>query len=52
MEAASYYTKYWTIAEQNENLLPFEGVIIYNRLIWMGISLVILGLLYYYFYLV
>ncbi|MDQ7960238.1 ABC transporter permease/M1 family aminopeptidase [Flavobacterium lindanitolerans] len=49
MEAASYYTKYWTIAEQNENLLPFEGVIIYNRLIWMGISLVILGLLYYYF---
>ena len=49
MEAASYYTKYWTISEQNDNLLPFEGVIIYNRLIWMGISVLILGLLYYYF---
>lgn len=48
-EASSYYTKYWTISEQNENLLPFKGVIIYNRLIWIGISLVILGLLYRFF---
>lgn len=48
-EASGYYTKYWTISEQNENLLPFEGVIIYNRLIWMTISLLILGLFYRYF---
>ena len=48
-QAASYYTKYWTVSEQNENLLPFEGVIIYNRIIWLTISFVILGLLYKFF---
>lgn len=48
-EALSYYTKYWTVAEQNNNLLPFKEVIIYNRLIWLGISSLILGLLYYFF---
>ena len=49
MEAASYYTRYWTVSEQNENLLPFEGVIIYNRLIWLGISSAILAFLYFFF---
>ncbi len=39
--ASSYYTEYWTVAEQNENLLPFEGYIIYNRLIWGGLGLLI-----------
>lgn len=48
-EALSYYTKYWTVAEQNNNLLPFKEVIIYNRLIWLAISTAILGLLYYFF---
>lgn len=48
-EALSYYTKYWTVSEQNVNLLPFEGVVIYNRLLWLGISLLVLVLLYRYF---
>lgn len=48
-EALDYYTKYWTVFEKNENLLPFKGIIIYNRLIWMTISLLILGLMYRYF---
>ena len=48
-EASSYYTKYWTVAEQNDNLLPFEGVVIYNRLIWLSISFGLLILLYRYF---
>lgn len=39
--ASSYYTEYWTVAEQNENLLPFKGYIIYNRLIWGGLGLLI-----------
>ncbi len=45
-EAADYYTKYWTIAEQNANMLPFEGVVIYNRLLWIGISILILLVTY------
>lgn len=48
-EALSYYTKYWTVAEQNNNLLPLKEIIIYNRLIWLGISSLVLGLLYYFF---
>lgn len=48
-DALEYYTKYWTMYEKNNNLLPFEGVIVYNRLLWLGISLFIFGLIYRYF---
>ena len=41
-EAISYYTKYWTVEEQNSNLLPFFGVVLYNRLIWLGAGILIL----------
>ena len=39
--AFTYYTEYWTVSEQNENLLPFEGYVIYNRLIWGGLGLLV-----------
>lgn len=48
-EALNYTTKYWTVFEKNENLLPYTGVVLYNRLIWMGVSILILGLMYRYF---
>ena len=48
-EALSYYTKYWTISEKNENLIPIKEVIVYNRLIWIGVSILILALLYFTF---
>ncbi len=48
-EALQYYTKYWTVYEKNENLLPYTGVVLYNRLIWLAISTGILGLMYRYF---
>jgi ABC-2 type transport system permease protein len=48
-EALTYYTRYWTISEQNESPLPFEKIIIYNRLIWLGVASVILGAFYYFF---
>ena len=47
--AANYYTKYWTVAEQNEQLLPIKGIIIYNRLLWLCVASVIFGLVYRYF---
>ncbi|SVA15213.1 uncharacterized protein METZ01_LOCUS68067, partial [marine metagenome] len=31
--AILYYTRYWTVSEQNEFYLPIKGVLIYNRLI-------------------
>ncbi|MEZ7506787.1 M1 family aminopeptidase [Flavobacterium sp. Arc2] len=48
-DALRYYTQYWTVSEKNVNLLPFEGVVIYNRMIWLGVSLLIFGFLYRYF---
>ena len=48
-EALSYYTKYWTVAEKNTNLIPFEGVLVYNRLLWLGIALLVMVFMYRYF---
>ncbi len=45
-EALHYYTKYWTVAEQNVKSIPFEGALVYNRLIWFGIALLVLIFLY------
>lgn len=45
-QANTYYTEYWTIFEQNENPLPWGEVILYNRLIWGGLGLLIFGLVY------
>ncbi|MCZ8235214.1 MAG: M1 family aminopeptidase [Inhella sp.] len=39
-------TKYWTVADRNQLLPPLEGVWLYNRLLWLGVSLVLLGLAY------
>lgn len=41
-QAASYYTRYWTIAEQNESMPVFKGVVIYNRILWLGVASLIL----------
>lgn len=48
-EPILYYSRYWSVDEQNNNLLPISGVLIYNRLIWLGISLLFFGLVYFKF---
>ncbi len=47
--AANYYTRYWTVSEQNELFLPIKGIIIYNRLLWLGVATVVFGLVYKFF---
>ncbi|WP_121666834.1 M1 family aminopeptidase [Mesonia aquimarina] len=39
--AISYETEYWTVEEQNNNFIPFSGYILYNRILWSVISLLI-----------
>lgn len=39
-------TKYWTSAERNSLNPALEGVLLYNRLLWIGGSLLILGAAY------
>ncbi|MCV2422039.1 ABC transporter permease/M1 family aminopeptidase [Paucibacter sp. DJ2R-2] len=39
-------TKYWTTADRNSLLPPFEGLLLQNRLIWLGVSALLFGLAY------
>lgn len=45
-EPLVYYSRYWSIDEQNNNYLPFFGVVLYNRLIWIGVALLIASIIY------
>jgi ABC-2 type transport system permease protein len=45
-QALNKVTKYWSPAEQNTLPIPFEGVLLYNRLLWFGIGLGITILTY------
>tara|TARA_B110000046_G_scaffold162006_1_gene176029 strand:- start:12717 stop:16370 length:3654 start_codon:yes stop_codon:yes gene_type:complete len=47
--ASNYYTRYWTISEQNELHLPVKGVVLYNRFLWLGIGIFVFGLVYKFF---
>ena len=44
-----YYSRYWSVEEQNTLLLPLSGVMLHNRLIWSGLAILILGFTYYKF---
>ncbi|MCD4797346.1 MAG: ABC transporter permease, partial [Candidatus Cloacimonetes bacterium] len=46
---AMIHTEYWTIAEQNSRLIGFTGLILLNRLIWMGVGFLILTISYFNF---
>ena len=39
-------TKYWTAADRNSLNAPIEGVLLYNRLLWTGISVFFLAAAY------
>ncbi|MBL0340319.1 MAG: hypothetical protein IPP71_04960 [Bacteroidetes bacterium] len=37
-------TKYWTVNQKNNEILPLIGLYLYNRLIWLGISVVLIAI--------
>lgn len=37
-----HFIRYWTVAERNSTPVPFSGIILWNRLLWMGLSLLLL----------
>jgi len=49
INAISVYTKYWTIADKNTMLVPLSGLILYNRIIWTSIAVVLYYLTYRFF---
>lgn len=40
-------TRYWTAAERNTMLPDFSGVLLYNRLLWIALSLAFLAIAYF-----
>jgi ABC-2 type transport system permease protein len=38
--------RYWTIAERNTMLPDFSGALLYNRLVWLGVSILCLAAAY------
>ena len=44
--ALSQVTKYWTVADKNTLLLPMDGPIGWNRLLWVAVSIVVFVVAY------
>ena len=42
--ATSQLTAYWSISERNTRLLPLEGLLLWNRLLWLAIGAAVIGL--------
>lgn len=40
-------TEYWSAAERNANLASIDGVLLWNRLIWVGVGLLALAATYF-----
>jgi ABC-2 type transport system permease protein len=34
----TYVTKYWTVAERNTQSIPLSGLLLWNRLLWLGVA--------------
>lgn len=41
-----YETQFWTLADKNTRNIPITGVVLYNRLIWLTISILITSFIY------
>jgi ABC-2 type transport system permease protein len=44
--ALEVLTEYWTPEEQNTRLIPLTGVLLMNRLLWLGVAILITGITY------
>jgi len=42
LRAFSYESQYWTPAERNSLFVPFEGYVLYNRMLWVGVGILAL----------
>ena len=43
---ASNLTRYWTVAEQNNQLPPLRGVFLYNRILWLSVGVLALAVVW------
>ena len=46
LRAQSLVTQYWSVTEKNSMHLPLEGIILTNRLIWLGVAIIVFSIGY------
>lgn len=44
--AVGFETQFWTLTEQNTKLIPIYGTILFNRLFWLALGLIVAFFLY------
>ncbi|WP_435355108.1 M1 family aminopeptidase [Emticicia sp. SJ17W-69] len=49
VRAFTIFTEYWTPAQKNSQIVPLEGILVWNRLAWLGFALLVLGGTYFAF---
>lgn len=49
MRAISFVTQYWSISQQNNELIPLTGTLLNNRLVWLGVAALALVITYVFF---
>jgi ABC-type transport system involved in multi-copper enzyme maturation permease subunit len=49
MTAFSLATRYWTVFQKNTQVLPLEGLYLWNRVLWLSVSLAILAFAFWRF---
>ena len=42
-------SQYWTVAEQNNRVYPLSGLILHNRILWLAIGCIALGITFHQF---
>jgi len=42
-------TRYWTVFQKNTQVLPLEGIFLWNRILWIGVALAILAFAFWRF---
>jgi ABC-2 type transport system permease protein len=47
--AFTLMTKYWTVDDKNTHVLGFAGILLWNRLLWLAVGLLILAFVYWRF---
>jgi len=46
LKALGLYSKYWTPAQRNNGYIGLEGSFLLNRLVWAGVSILVLSMMY------
>jgi ABC-2 type transport system permease protein len=46
VRAVMLATRYWSVFEKNTQVIPLEGVFLWNRVVWVGVAIACLALAY------